>query len=672
MKNVITILSLSFIVMAAAPLSAQQLKGYDKQNMNTSVKPGDNFVEYACGNWLKTHPLRDDQMTNGAFMDLYEENQKQIQQMILEFATQPQEKGSLGYKIGTIYNQMMDTLTRNEQGLAPIMPSLEKIRAIKDRKEYQRVTAETDRRGANTMMFKWGVGSDIRDADNNIVSISQGGLGLGTRDYYFNEDPQSQMVREAYKAYLKRSFLALGYDEATAGERTDKVYAIEKRIAEPSYDMVKLRDIDANYHKMTYDELVSDFPGIDWPTVFWVSGFPAFKELVVEQPEPLHEVEKILADTPLEDLKAYAEVRIIMGASSSLTQDLRRSYFTFVQALTGQPQDDHLWKQATSLVNGVLGNAIGKMYCERYFPETSKQRMLTMVRNLQTALGERIEALDWMGEATKAEAKKKLADFHVKIGYPDKWKDYSKMQIDEDLMLFENLMNVSEWNWLDALNRKVNKPVDKEEWHMNPQTINAYYNPTTNEICFPAGILQPPFFDVEADDAQNYGAIGGVIGHEMSHGFDDQGCQFDLTGNQRNWWTEADKAAFDKRAAQLADYFSTIEVVNGKKVNGKQTLGENIGDNGGLHVALQALHNTGNNSVIDGFTADQRFFLGWARVWASNNREQYMDMLLNQDVHSPNAARVNGALPQIDEWYDAFGIKKGKLFIPKNKRIKIW
>ena len=672
MKNVITILSLSFIVMAAAPLSAQQLKGYDKQNMNTSVKPGDNFVEYACGNWLKTHPLRDDQMTNGAFMDLYEENQKQIQQMILEFATQPQEKGSLGYKIGTIYNQMMDTLTRNEQGLAPIMPSLEKIRAIKDRKEYQRVTAEIDRRGANTMMFKWGVGSDIRDADNNIVSISQGGLGLGTRDYYFNEDPQSQMVREAYKAYLKRSFLALGYDEATAGERTDKVYAIEKRIAEPSYDMVKLRDIDANYHKMTYDELVSDFPGIDWPTVFWVSGFPAFKELVVEQPEPLHEVEKILADTPLEDLKAYAEVRIIMGASSSLTQDLRRSYFTFVQALTGQPQDDHLWKQATSLVNGVLGNAIGKMYCERYFPETSKQRMLTMVRNLQTALGERIEALDWMGEATKAEAKKKLADFHVKIGYPDKWKDYSKMQIDEDLMLFENLMNVSEWNWLDALNRKVNKPVDKEEWHMNPQTINAYYNPTTNEICFPAGILQPPFFDVEADDAQNYGAIGGVIGHEMSHGFDDQGCQFDLTGNQRNWWTEADKAAFDKRAAQLADYFSTIEVVNGKKVNGKQTLGENIGDNGGLHVALQALHNTGNNSVIDGFTADQRFFLGWARVWASNNREQYMDMLLNQDVHSPNAARVNGALPQIDEWYDAFGIKKGKLFIPKNKRIKIW
>ena len=672
MKKTIKIFSLSLMLICGATASAQQLKGYDKENMNLDVKPGDNFVEYACGNWLKTHPLRDDQMTNGAFMDLYEENQKQIQEMILEFATQPQEKGSLGYKIGTLYNQMMDTLKRNEQGLAPIMPYIERIRAIKDRKEYQRVTAEIDRRGENTMMYAWGAGADLRDADNNIVSISQAGLGLGNRDYYFNDDPQTQAVREAYKAYGKRLFVALGYDEAKAQELVEKVYAIEKRIAGASYDMVKLRDIDANYHKMSYEELVRDFPGIDWPTVFWVTGFPAFKQLVVEQPEPLHEVEKILADTPLDDLKAYAEARIIAGAASYLTQDLRRSYFTFAQALTGQPQDDPLWKRATSLVNGVLGEAIGKMYCEKYFPESSKQRVLTLVRNLQTALGQRIDALDWMGDATKAEAKKKLADFHIKIGYPDKWKDYSQMQIDDQLSLYENLANVSEWKWIDGLNRKVNKPVDKDEWHMTPQTINAYYNPTTNEICFPAGILQPPFFDVEADDAQNYGAIGGVIGHEMSHGFDDQGCQFDVTGNQRNWWTDADKAAFDKRAARLADYFSTLEAVNGKKVNGKQTLGENIGDNGGIHVALQALHNTGNDRVIDGLTADQRFFLGWARVWASNNREQYMDMLLNQDVHSPNHIRVNGALPQIDEWYDAFGIKKGKLFIPKKKRIRIW
>ena len=672
MNTTIKIFSLSLMLICGATASAQQLNGYDKSNMNLDVKPGDNFVEYACGNWLKTHPLRDDQMTNGAFLDLYEQNQKQIQEMILEFSTKPQEKGSLGYKIGTLYNQMMDTLKRNEQGLAPIMPYIEKVRAVKDRKEYQRVTAEIDRRGESTMMYAWGVNADLRDADYNIVYISQGGLGLGNRDYYFNEDPQTLAVREAYKAYGRRLFAALGYDEAKANELMEKVYAIEKRIAEVSYDQVKLRDVDANYHKYSYDQLVSEFPGIDWPTVFWVTGFPAFKQLVVEQPEPLHEVEKILADTPLDDLKAYAEARIIAGAASCLTQDLRRSYFKFSQALTGQPEDDPLWKKATALVNGVLGEAIGKMYCEKYFPESSKQRALAMVHNLQQALGERIDALDWMGDATKAEAKKKLANFHIKIGYPDKWKDYSKMQIDDQLSLYENLANVSEWRWIDGLNRKVNKPVDKDEWHMTPQTINAYYSPTTNEICFPAGILQPPFFDVEADDALNYGAIGGVIGHEMSHGFDDQGCQFDVTGNQRNWWTAADKAAFDKRAARLADYFSTIEAVNGKKVNGKQTLGENIGDNGGIHIALQALHNTGNTNVIDGLTADQRFFLGWARVWASNNREQYLDMLLNQDVHSPNLVRVNGALPQIDEWYEAFGIKKGKLFIPKNKRIKIW
>ena len=672
MNKTFKIFSLALMLICGGTASAQQLKGYDKTNMNLDVKPGDNFVEYACGNWLKTHPLRDDQMTNGAFFDLYELNQKQIQEMILEFATKPQEKGSLGYKIGTLYNQMMDTLKRNEQGLTPIMPYIERIRAVKDCKEYQLVTAEIDRRGEATMMYAWGAGADLRDADNNIVGIQQSGLGLGNRDYYFNEDPQTLAVREAYKAYGKRLFVALGYDEAKANELVEKVYAIEKRIAGASYDKVKLRDIDANYHKMTYDELVRDFPGIDWPTVFWVTGFPAFKQLVVRQPEQLHEVEKILADTPLDDLKAYAEVRIISGAASCLTQDLRRSFFTFSQALSGQPEDDPLWKRATGLVNGVLGDAIGKMYCEKYFPETSKQRVLTIVLNLQKALGQRIDALDWMSDATKAEAKKKLADFHIKIGYPDKWKDYSQMQVDDQLSLYENLANISEWNWIDALNRKVNKPVDKTEWFMTPQTINAYYNPTTNEICFPAGILQPPFFDAEADDAQNYGAIGGVIGHEMSHGFDDQGCQFDVTGNQRNWWTAADKAAFDKRAARLADYFSTIEVVNGKKVNGKQTLGENIGDNGGLHIALQALHNTGNNHLIDGLTADQRFFLGWARVWASNNREQYMDMLLNQDVHSPNLVRVNGALPQIDEWYEAFGIKKGKLFIPKNKRIKIW
>lgn len=669
MKKTIIMLAMSAMTLTASA----QGKGYDRANMNLSVKPGDNFVEYATGGFIKNHPLRPDQVSNGAFMDLFELNQKQINEMILQFANAPQQKGSLGQKIGTLYNQMMDSVARDKQGYEPIRPILERIRAISDRKEYQRVLAEIDRRGEGTLMFGWGVGADQRNAEQNIVGISQGGLGLGTRDYYFNEDPQSVAIREAYIKYGIKLFTLVGYDEETAKKKVDAIYAIEKRIAGPSYDNVKLRDIDANYHKMTYQELLRDFPGIDWTTLFWVSGFPAFSYVDVGQPEPIHEVEKILADTPLEDLKSYAEVRIIAGATGVLSQNFRDASFEFSKVMSGKQQDDPLWKRATNLVNSVMGEPIGKMYCEKYFPESSKNRMLELVRNLQVALGQRIDEATWMSAETKAEAKDKLSNFIVKIGYPDKWKDYSKIEISDSLSLYENLANVSEFFFLDMLQRKVNKPVDKTEWHMTPQTINAYYNPTTNEICFPAGILQPPFFDPEADDALNYGAIGGVIGHEMSHGFDDQGCQFDKTGNQRNWWTEQDKKNFDKRAEVLVSHFNGIEVVNGKCVNGKQCLGENIGDNGGINIALRALRNTGNKAVIDGFTADQRFFFGWARVWAGNDRPQYQEMLLTQDVHSPAVARVNGAFPMIDDWYTAFNVKKGdKLFVPKNKRARIW
>lgn len=654
----------------SSPLMAQSQKGYEKENMNLKVKPGDNFIEYAAGNWLKTHPLRDDQVDNGAFTDLYELNQKQIQELILQFASTPQQKGTLGYKIGTLYNQMMDSLTRDKQGFDPIKDKLEKICAIDNRKDFTRVTTEIE---LSPLFISLGVGADMRQADMNIVGIGQGGLGLGTRDYYFNDDAQTVAVREAYKTYGKKLFMLVGYDDATAQKKMDAVYAIEKQIAGPSYDQVKLRDINANYHKMTYAQLVKDFPGIDWSTIFWVCGFPKFNYIDVGQPEPIHEVEKVLAETALDDLKSYAELSVIKGAAGYLTQEFRAAQFEFAKVRSGVQMDDPMWKRATNLVNNVMGEAIGKMYCEKYFPESSKKRMLELVHNLQTALSQRIDEATWMGEATKAQAKDKLENFIVKIGYPDTWKDYSKVEVSEDLPLYKNLENIGEFMWYDELNRKVNKPVDKMEWLMTPQTINAYYNPTTNEICFPAGILQPPFFDPEADDALNYGAIGGVIGHEMSHGFDDQGCQFDKTGNQNNWWTEQDKKNFDERAEGLATYFSSVKISGGKKVNGPLTLGENIGDNGGLHIALRALHNTGNKTVIDGFTADQRFFLGWARVWASNMREQYVDMLLVQDVHAPNEARVNGALPQIDEWYDAFNVKKGnKLFIPKNKRVKIW
>ena len=666
----------SFILLVLAcsfvGASAQTGKGYDRANMNLSVNPGDDFVEYATGTFIKNNPLRPDQTSNGSFVDLYELNQKQINELILQFANNPQEKGSLGQKIGTLYNQMMDSVGRDKKGYEPIKPLLERVRAIKDRKEYVRVCSDIDRKGGSTLMLGLGVGADMRQADMNIVSIGQAGLGLGTRDYYLNDDPQTTAIREAYKQCGKSFFMLVGYDEATAQKKMDAVYAIEKRLAEPWYSQVKLRDINANYHKMSFQELVRDFPGIDWTTVFWISGFPAFDYVDVGQPEPIHEVEKIYADTPLEDLKSYAELNVIGHAAGLLSADFRKVQFTFRKVISGQQQDDPMWKRATNLVNSVMGEPIGKMYCEKYFPESSKNRMLQLVHNLQTALSQRIDEATWMSAETKAQAKDKLENFIVKIGYPDKWKDFTNLEISDTLSLTENLDNVSEFFLLDNLRKKVNKPVDKSEWFMTPQTINAYYNPTSNEICFPAGILQPPFFDPEADDALNYGAIGGVIGHEMSHGFDDQGCQFDKTGNQRNWWTEQDKKNFDQRTQVLVDHFSNIEVVNGKKVNGKLTLGENIGDNGGLNIALRAMRNTGNTAVIDGFTADQRFFLAWARVWAGTSRPEYQEMLITVDPHSPELARVNGALPMIDEWYTAFNIKKGKLFVPKKKRAHIW
>ena len=650
--------------------------GIDLKNLDTSIKPGDDFYHYAAGGWLKSHPLDAEHAENGAFVDLQELNQQRIKDIILEYASKPQQQGSLGQKIGSLYNLMMDSVRLNREGWAPIKPTLDKIAAIKNRKEYQLVCAQLDRNGENTMMFGIGVGADQKDAEWNLVGIGQGGLGLGERDYYISDDAQNKRVLEAYKQYLKKLFMLTGADEATAQKKMEAVIAIETRIAKVSYDQVKLRDIDANYHKMSYNQLVNNFPGIDWGNVFLASGFPAFDAVDVGQPEPIHEVEKILADTPLDDLKTYAEAKIITGATSQLSDEFRKTAFALSQVMTGVKQDRPRWKRAVSLVSGTLGEAIGKLYVDKYFPASSKQRMLELVHNLQTALGQRIDEATWMSAPTKAQAKDKLANFIIKIGYPDKWKDYSGLQVNDSLSLYENLQKIARWATDDEIAKHVNKKVDKTEWGMTPQTINAYYNPTTNEICFPAAILQPPFFDPTADDAANYGAIGGVIGHEMSHGFDDQGAQFDKYGNQHNWWTAQDKKNFDARTKVLADWFSSFEVLPGVKVNGKQTLGENIGDNGGLNIAFRALQNALKKNplpVKDGFTPEQRFFLAWGRVWASNMTDELVKYLLTVDVHSPNYARVNGALPMIDAWYTAFNVKKGnKMFVPKNKRAHIW
>ncbi len=650
--------------------------GIDLKNLDTSVKPGDDFYHYAAGGWLKSHPLDAEHVQNGAFTDLYEQSQKRIQDIILGFASKPQKQGTLGQKIGSLYNLLMDSVRLNREGWRPIKPTLDKIAAIKNRKEYQLVCAQLDRNGGSTMMFGIGAGADQKDSEWNLVAVGQGGLGLGERDYYLSDDAQNKRVLEAYKQYLKKLFTLTGADEATAEKKTQAVIAIETEIAKASYDKVKQRDIDANYHKMTYTQLISDFPGIDWGNVFLASGFPAFDYVDVGQPEPIHAVEKILAETPLDDLKTYAQAKVISGATSKLSDDFRKVSFELRKAMVGSKQDQPRWKRAVAVVSDRLGEAIGKMYVERYFPESSKKRMLELVRNLQTALAQRIDEATWMGDATKAQAKDKLSNFIVKIGYPDKWKNYDGLQVNDSLSLYENLCNISRWATDDYIAKRVNKKVDKTLWQMTPQTINAYYDPSTNEICFPAAILQPPFFDPNADDAVNYGAIGGVIGHEMSHGFDDQGSQFDKYGNQRNWWTAQDKKNFDARTKVLADWFSSFDVLPGIKVNGKQTLGENIGDNGGLNISFRALQNSMKEhplAVKDGFTPEQRFFLAWGRVWASNMTDEVVKYLLTVDVHSPNYARVNAALPMIDAWYKAFNVKKGdKMFVPKNKRAHVW
>lgn len=674
MKRQIVLLSLALACTGA--FAQTPTSGIDRNNLDTSVRPGDDFYHYAAGGWLKSHPLDAEHPENGAFIDLEELNQKRIQELILQYASQPQKQGTLGQKIGSLYNLMMDSVRLNREGWAPLKPTLARIAAIKNTREYQIVTAALDRNGEGTMMFGIGVDADQRNAAWNLVNIGQGGLGLGTRDYYVSDDPDKKKVLEAYKTYLTHLFQLVGNDEAKAKSKMQKVLDIETEIAKASYDEVKLRDVDGNYHKMSYTELVDQFPGIDWGNVMLASGMPAIDSIDVAQPEPIHEVEKILADTPLEDLKTYAEAKVISGASSQLSDAFRKEAFQLSAALSGVRQDRPRWKRAVGLVSGTLGEAIGKLYVEKYFPESSKKKMLDLIHNLQTALAQRIDAATWMGSATKAQAKDKLQNFIIKIGYPDKWKDYSGLQVVDSLSLYENLQHIARWATDKYIAEKVNKKVDKMEWGMTPQTINAYYNPTTNEICFPAAILQPPFFDPNADDAVNYGAIGGVIGHEMSHGFDDQGSQFDKNGNQHDWWTAQDKKNFNARTKVLADNFSHFEVLPGVKINGEQTLGENIGDNGGLNIAFTALQNSMKLhplTTIDGFTPEQRFFLAWGRVWASNMTPEVIRYLITADVHSPNMARVNAALPQIDAWYKAFGVKKGdKLFLPKNKRAHIW
>lgn len=650
--------------------------GLDKANMDLTAKPGTDFYQYATGGWQKAHPLTAEYSRYAQFDALAENNRKQLNELIEQMARCKHKQGSLEQKIGTYYRLAMDSVRRNKEDYAPIQSLLNEVQAINSRKGLQYEMARLQSLGISNF-FHFGCDADLKDAKWNLMQINQGGISMGERDYYLEEDEPTQKIREAYRTYVSNLFKMTGFNEADAQRAMEAVLTIETRIAKASYSATQQRDVEGNYHKMSYQALLTDFPGIDWSTHFLLSGIPAFKEISVNQPEPIHEVEKILAECNLDELKAYLYFKVVDDATSALSDRFRQEAFNFYDhTMAGAEQDRPRWKRAVSAVEGALGMALGKLYVEKYFPQSSKERMIELVKNLQVALGQRIDAQKWMSDETKQKAHEKLNSFYVKIGYPDEWMDYTKLDIDGSLSYYENRQRAAQFGSAYYIEKHVNKPTDRNEWLMTPQTINAYYNPTTNEICFPAGILQPPFFNAEADDACNYGAIGVVIGHEMTHGFDDQGAQFDKDGNLKNWWTEKDKTNFEKRTKVMCDFFNNIKVLPDLNANGQLTLGENIADHGGLNIAFQALQNQLKQHPLtnkDGFTPEQRFFLSYGLIWANNTREAKLRQLVKSDPHSPARWRVNGALPHIDAWYKAFNItSKDPLFIPKKSRVDVW
>ncbi|MCQ2110075.1 MAG: M13 family metallopeptidase [Bacteroidaceae bacterium] len=672
----ITIFAMTMAMCMAGCKEKDNTAGISLDNMNQSVKPGDNFYQYAAGGWMASHPLTDEYSSFGSFDELAELNRQQLKDLIDGIVSADNVKGTNAQKIADLYNLVMDTTRRNQEGLEPIKPVLARINAISERSQLLPEMVELDPYGV-AGYFGVGIGPDMMDSRTNIVSIGQGGLSLGSKEYYFDQDEQTAAIREAFRKHIVRMFMLVGYDEPVATAKMEAIWAIEMRIAEKSYDNVQQRDPMANYHKMSIDQLKSDFSGIDWDMFFNKVGLVGVDTVDVGQPEPIHEVEKILAEVSVEDQKSLMEWQVIDASASKLTTELDEANFDFYgRTMSGQQEQKPLWKRATSSVSGTLGEAIGELYAEKYFPAAAKERMVQLVKNLQVALGQRIDEQEWMSPETKAVAHEKLDAFYVKIGYPDKWRDYSGLVIDPSKTLYENSVEISKFFWNDMVARKYKKPVDITEWHMTPQTVNAYYNPTTNEICFPAGILQPPFFDMNADDAYNYGAIGVVIGHEMTHGFDDQGRQFDKNGNLTDWWAEGDADKFQERAQVIVDHFSGIEVLPGINANGSLTLGENIADHGGLMVSFQAFQNATAGSEKEvklGFTPEQRFFLSYAGIWAENNRDEYALQLTKSDPHSLGKNRVNGTLPHIDAWYDAFGVQPDdSLYLSPEKRARIW
>lgn len=648
--------------------------GIDLANLDTMALPGTDFYQYACGGWMKNHPLTDEYSRFGSFDMLAENNRKQLREVIEELASTQHEAGSIAQKVGDLYNIAMDSVKLNREGATPIKAELEKIAALKDKSEVYPMIAEMQKNGIYPYFVVF-VSADDMNSSMNLVQTYQGGLGMGERDYYLENDDKTKEIRDAYQKHIVKMFQLAGYDEAAAQKAMKAVMNIETRLAKSARSMVELRDPHANYNKKAMADVKKEYAPFAWDVFFSTLGLNNLEEVNIGQPGSLKEVNDIINTVALEDQIAYLQWNLINSAASYLSDDFIAQNFDFYgKTMSGRKEMKPRWKSAVSTVDGSLGEAVGQMYVEKYFPAAAKERMVGLVKNLQTSLGERIKELTWMSDATKEKALEKLATFHVKIGYPDKWKDYSSLEIKDD-SYWANIERANQWEHAEMI-AKAGKPVDKDEWLMTPQTVNAYYNPTTNEICFPAGILQYPFFDMNADDAFNYGAIGVVIGHEMTHGFDDQGRQYDKEGNLKDWWTEEDAKNFEERAQVMVNFFDSIEVAPGVHANGQLTLGENIADHGGLQVSFQAFRNATAQTPLkdeNGFTPEQRFFLAYVNVWAGNIRPEEILRLTKLDVHSLGKWRVNGALPQIGAWYEAFGVtEENPMFLPVDKRVSIW
>ena len=641
-------------------------------NMDTTVAAGTDFYEYACGGWIKNNPLKPEYARFGTFDQLLENNQEQLRVLIEELSATPHEAGSVAGKIGALYAMGLDSTKLNADGVAPIKEELAAINALATKSDVSKMVATLHKEGM-APFFALFVDADEKNSAMNIVQLYQAGIGMGDRDYYLLEDEGSAKMRGAY---INKLFTLAGSSPEQADAAVDAVMKIEKAIAEISYGREDLRDSQKNYNKLAYEDFKQIESPLDWDVYFESMGLAGLKELDAKQINFYKDMNKALQNTTVDEQKYYLAFNLLSAAAPYLSDDFVDADFEFYgKVMSGKQEQQPRWKRSLNTVNGALGEAVGEMYVEKYFPASSKEKMLTLVGNLQTALSERINGLEWMSDTTKAKAQEKLAAFTVKIGYPDKWRDYSGLEIKDD----SYWANVRRSNIFDMAYQlaDVDKPVDKSRWHMNPQTVNAYYNPTTNEICFPAAILQPPFFNPDADDAVNYGAIGVVIGHEMTHGFDDQGRNYDKDGNLIDWWTAEDAVRFKERADKLVDQYDQIIVIDTLHANGRFTLGENIADHGGLLVAHQAYLNSLKGketpAPIDGFTNEQRFFLGYATLWGQNIRPEEIRRRTKIDPHSLGKWRVNAALRNIAPFYAAFDIKEGDpMFMAPADRVVIW